>query len=286
MEKRIISVFSTACEPILTHNDFRERRRIIKDLFVKRDYLAIFTNPDLTDVYVAEYSPSRALCYHQLFSTSPTLSDALQSAKLIYSIGAGSGGELAGITAALNSIRPSHRVTIHSQDIADYSSAIIPLEAALLEEFKHASVDSQTSCFNILSTEPLHVQQKSSLVSKADIITSFFILNELLANSKKEFVQFVKLLVTGMKPGALLVVVDSAGSFSEVNVGKKGGKAAESSAADTPPSTYMVYNLLDAIQAFEVVEKSDSQWYRYPEGLYYPIKLNNMRHFLRVYRKI
>ncbi|KAJ3032186.1 UNVERIFIED_CONTAM: hypothetical protein HDU68_000025 [Siphonaria sp. JEL0065] len=290
MEQRIINVFSSSCERILTHNEFRERRRTIKDLFLQRDYLSIFTNPILTDTYVAEYSPSRALCYHSLFSKSSALSLVLTTASHIFCVGSGSGGELVGITAAAAAANITNQITIHSQDIADYSSAIIPVQTALKSEFPQAPITPETSVFNILSDDPQYVQLKTEHVGNADVITAFFILNELLANSKKEFVQFVKLLVVGMKKGALLVVVDSAGSFSEVNVGsakrKAKGGSTESSNSDTPTPTYMVYNLLDAIQAFEIVEKSDSQWYRYPEGLHYPIKLNNMRHFLRIYRKL
>ncbi|KAI9351324.1 hypothetical protein BDR26DRAFT_850881 [Obelidium mucronatum] len=287
MEAQIIRVFANACDAVLTNNEFRDRRRRIKALFVQRDYLAIFTDTALLDVYVAEYSPSRALCYHSLFTDSQPLREALKAAASVYCVGSGSGGELVGIAAAIHSIKPDQHITIHSQDIADYSSALVPVEAALRAEFKDVPITTETSVFNILSDDPAHVQLKTACIANADIITSFFILNELLANSKKEFVQFVKLLVTGMKKGALLVVVDSAGSFSEVSVGSRKGKQTESgSSIDSPTPTYMVYNLLDAIQAFEILEKSDSRWYRYPEGLYYPIKLNNMRHFFRIYRKL
>ncbi|KAJ3073339.1 hypothetical protein HDU98_001752 [Podochytrium sp. JEL0797] len=287
METRIIKTFREACEPILTNNDFRERRRTIKDLFLQRDYAAIFTDPSLLAVYVAEYSPSRALCYYSLFTTTPSLAKIITTANSVYCVGAGSGGEMVGITAARNELKPKTNLTLHAQDLADYSSAMAPIESALKTEFKSAKITCESSVFDILSSDPAHMVEKTKKVGEADVITAFFILNELLANSKREFVQFVKLLVMGMKEGACLVVVDSAGSFSEVNVGSRKKKVAEEEEDDEAPAqpTYMVYNLLDAIQAFEVVEKSDSQWYRFPEGLHYPIKLNNMRHFLRVYRK-
>ncbi|KAI8828215.1 hypothetical protein BJ741DRAFT_555339, partial [Chytriomyces cf. hyalinus JEL632] len=272
LEAAIITLFNNACQSTLENMYFNTHRRQIASLFVARDYLAIFGNPSLLQAYVAAYSPSRSLCYYSLFSSSETLKTALQSANFIYSVGAGSGGELVGITAALSrTTRTTTTLPIfHSQDIADYTTALAPIHTALKTAFPSINLTYESSVFDILSTQQEHVSLKTECVAKADVITCFFILNELLANSKKEFVAFVKVLVLGMKQGALLVVVDSAGSFSEV-------------ALQQP--TYMVYHLLDAIKAFEIVEQSDSQWYRYPQGLHYPAKLNNMRHFLRIYRK-
>ncbi|KAI8834272.1 hypothetical protein BJ741DRAFT_689298 [Chytriomyces cf. hyalinus JEL632] len=284
LEPAIITLFNNACESTLENMYFNTHRRQIASLFVARDYLAIFGNPSLLQAYVAAYSPSRSLCYYSLFSSSETLKTALQSAKFIYSVGAGSGGELVGITAALSrTIRTTPTApTFHSQDIADYTTALAPIHTALKTTFPSVNLTYESSVFDILSTQQEHVSLKTECVAKADVITCFFILNELLANSKKEFVAFVKVLVMSMKQGALLVVVDSAGSFSEVAVGTTSSKPSQ----QQQQPTYMVYHLLDAIKAFEIVEQADSQWYRYPQGLHYPVKLNNMRHFLRIYRKL
>ncbi|KAJ3404678.1 hypothetical protein HDU80_002523 [Chytriomyces hyalinus] len=286
LEPAIITLFNNACASTLENMYFNTHRRQIASLFVARDYLAIFGNPSLLQAYVAAYSPSRSLCYYSLFSSSETLKTALQSANFIYSVGSGSGGELVGITAALSrTIRTTSTTpTFHSQDIADYTTALVPIRTALKSTFPSVNLTYESSVFDILSTQQEHTASKTECVAKADVITCFFILNELLANSKKEFVAFVKVLVLGMKQGALLVVVDSAGSFSEVAVGTTSSKLSSQQQQQQP--TYMVYHLLDAIKAFEIVEQADSQWYRYPQGLHYPVKLNNMRHFLRIYRKL
>ncbi|KAI8608403.1 hypothetical protein BC830DRAFT_1072074 [Chytriomyces sp. MP71] len=286
MEERIVALFAAACEPVLASNPkLRERRREIKDRFLERNYLAIFTNRDLLEVYVSEYSVSRALCYHWLFSTSPAMVAALSSPNhpqpplCIYAIGSGSGGEYVGLASALASLNSTREVLLHSQDIADYSHAMAPISATLASKFASVRLSFESSVFDILSSDPTVVASKQASVTKADIITAFFILNELLANSKSQFVAFVKLLVGSMKKGALLLVIDSAGSFSEVTIG--------------PSVSFCmnlfiphVINLGDAIQAFEIVEQSNSKWYRFPVGLQYPLKLNNIRHFLRIYRKL
>ncbi|KAI9335036.1 hypothetical protein DFJ73DRAFT_852410 [Zopfochytrium polystomum] len=113
-----------------------------------------------------------------------------------------------------------------------------------------------------------------------------FLTNELLATSKRAFVALVRLLVARMRPGACLLVVDSAGSFSEVAVGAGGGGGSGGGGGGAEaPRKYMVYTLLDAVGAFEVLEQTDSRWYRFPDGLAYPLKLNNMRYFMRLYRR-
>ncbi|KAJ3356077.1 hypothetical protein HDU83_001991 [Entophlyctis luteolus] len=282
--RSIIAAFAAACAPVLAHADFRARRRAIKDLFVRRHYAAIFADPRLLNVYVAEYSPSRALAYHALFARTPALAEALRSASSVLCIGAGPAAEVVAILAALppRLCAPPAPLTIRVHDIADYSPAVAPLLDAVRNTFNTPpDVSVSTAVFDILSSLPEHVEETRQCIAAADVITAFFLLNELLASSKKQFVGFVKILVNEMKPGALLVVADSAGSFSEVNVDRNQKGSSNTDAK----STYMVYNLLDAIQAFEVVEKTDSRWYRFPDGLHYPVKLNNMRYFLRIYRK-
>ncbi|KAJ1549125.1 hypothetical protein HK405_009421 [Cladochytrium tenue] len=131
-------------------------------------------------------------------------------------------------------------------------------------------------------------------VARADLVTALFVLNEVLAAGRRGFVALAAALVRCMRPGALLLVVDSAGSFSEFEVRRAGdgvgggGSSPSSNSGDASSRTYMVYALLDAIDAFEVVEATNAQWFRLPAaatGLDYPLKLNNMRYFMRLYRR-
>ena len=49
------------------------------------------------------------------------------------------------------------------------------------------------------------------------------------------------------------------------------------------------YELMDKIAAFEIVEQSDSRWFRLPKrdiSLINGIKLDNSRYFYRVYRLV
>ena len=66
-------------------------------------------------------------------------------------------------------------------------------------------------------------------------------------------------------------MVESAGSFSHLKVGNK---------------TYMVHMLLDAVKDLQPVISDDSRWYRCPETVRYRIDVQNMRYFIRLYKKI
>lgn len=110
----------------------------------------------------------------------------------------------------------------------------------------------------------------SNRFDQMDLITFMFVLNELFCD-KARTVKMLTKLVLNMKKGAHLLVVESAGSFSELKVGSK---------------ELMVYKLLDQIPKLEIIEKIDSIWYRFNPTLSFPLPLNNMRYFARLYKKL
>jgi 25S rRNA (uracil2843-N3)-methyltransferase len=329
--------------------------RTIKDLFLTRSYHTLFTNPELLPAYVVSYSPSRALCYWDMFIRSPALMNCLKKMIMtgrggnVYSLGAGSGGEVIGLGAALvgmedgvgrdtntgqqdedpsaglskmsldSSNQPTayRPINLHVQDIGDYADVFGKLVVTLSEPPFNLKGDrlNITSSFrdDILEFDQngtsSSFDSKIQKIASADLITAMFLMNELLAESRKEFVKLVGLLVKHMKTGSLLLVVDSAGSFSEVTLTSSSASPSPSSSISSMskpakpttsrPSTpqlipaqtasagrtYMVYHLLDKIEAFEIVEQTDSKWYRFPQELQFPLKLNNIRYFMRLYRK-
>jgi 25S rRNA (uracil2843-N3)-methyltransferase len=130
-------------------------------------------------------------------------------------------------------------------------------------------MSSKFSVYDILEEHNFPTLFKD--INQVHLITAFFLLNEILAMSKSSFVKLISQLVNNMTVGAYLLVVDSAGSFSELNIsGKK----------------YICYQLLDHMKVFECEFKSDAQWFRFPSGLNYPLKLNNMRYFCRLYKRV
>lgn len=142
-------------------------------------------------------------------------------------------------------------------------------------------------------------------ISSTDILTANFLLNEILTASKTAFVHLITTIVASLKPGALFLIVDPASDFSKVTLCKSSQSANttnnanqnatntnnntnESDSNSKPSSTIMLFQLLDAIKSFEKISSLDSCWYRFPPELQkqYPIKLHNMRYFMRIYRKV
>ncbi|KAI8844156.1 hypothetical protein BC829DRAFT_400487 [Chytridium lagenaria] len=313
--------------------------RRIKEKFVGRNYEGIFgteddgpAKEDSDDIslstqlvaYAAGYSAGRSLCYWDLLTGLPELRSFLadgiwkpsdDAPVNVLALGAGPAAEVAGIAAACSSIstettatlsesQTARGINVHILDIADYQEIAHSIAKTSRDMFglPQNLFNVSYSRGDILSQDPEKQTDISTKISSANLITAMFLLNELLGSSKKEFVRLVGTLVSKMKPGAFLLVVDSAGSFSEVTVGLQ--KKDEDEVEDLDPTrkvpapvagkeqarTYMVYHLLDQIKAFDVIAGVDSRWYRYPTpqqqpDLTYPAKLHNMRHFVRLYRK-
>jgi len=80
-EFSILNILNKALLSTLQSQEYEKLLQSIKTSFYNRDFLSIFKEPSLLPVYVAEYVPSRALCYYQLFmesEASPILLDILK----------------------------------------------------------------------------------------------------------------------------------------------------------------------------------------------------------------
>ncbi|RKP06159.1 hypothetical protein THASP1DRAFT_18836 [Thamnocephalis sphaerospora] len=243
----ILNMLRVALADALNAPDFDARLQRIKGHFFERDYDAVFSEPTYLPVYAARYVPGRALCYYRMFTRHPALLSLLARPTRIYALGAGAGSELAAfMAAAVHESVATSLVTLHTQDIADWRDVLLRIEEASRAKWG-VTVDrircefSQGSVLN--------------LFARADLITAMFVMNELFTDKRQ----------------AMRLLVDSAGSFSNLKVGER---------------TYMIYTVFDALhEHFEPIAKEDSEWYRYPKHLQYPLELNNMRYFIRLYRR-
>ncbi|KAF9216094.1 hypothetical protein BGZ59_011020 [Podila verticillata] len=161
-----------------------------------------------------------------------------------------------------------HQVTIVMQDYVDWTSILKPMETVVRQRMVLGAerLVCETEVGNVLDLSEGLLQR----VAKADLITFMFVLNELFQDKKRTMLLVAK-IVAAMPTGAHMLVVDSAGSFSNLKVGER---------------TYMVYMLLDHLKSLETVYQDDATWYRCPPSATYPLKLENMRHFVRIYRKL
>jgi 25S rRNA (uracil2843-N3)-methyltransferase len=264
-EQQLLNSISKSLISEYSDMEYNAKRRIIKDLFLKRDFEAIFTNKDLLPTYSAEYIGGRSLCYSDVFSKLELLRNAILKGQTLC-LGAGNGAEL----CAIASIVPENRtVSVQIQDWSDYN--VLERFKTRLEQDYKITLNMQNQIGNLLENDGLESCLNS--VSKADVVTACFVLNEVMTASKKAFVFLMTGLVKRMKQGAFLLVIEPAGSFSDCSIGSN-------------ESGYQIFHLLDAIQAFECVEKVDSKWYRFPQSCTFPIKLNNMRYSLRLFKKV
>ncbi|CAO3704091.1 unnamed protein product [Rhizopus stolonifer] len=267
-EQSIVSMIRKASMSTFARKDFMKTLQAIKASFVQRDYEGIFTEASNLEVYAAAYVPGRALCYYEIFSR-PQLLKLLMRRSQMYCIGSGSGSELVAVAAAMTRV-PAERQKINlvMQDIGDYESVLASFEKTIRE--KWLINEEQLSCVyekgDILDSENTLIKER---LEQSDLVTFMFVMNELFVK-KGPALALIQTVVKSMKKGAHLLVVESAGSFSHLKVGNK---------------TYMVYMLLDAIQDLELVIGEDSRWYRHPDNLKYPIDVQNMRYFIRLYKK-
>ncbi|KAG0369671.1 hypothetical protein BC939DRAFT_436731 [Gamsiella multidivaricata] len=171
-------------------------------------------------------------------------------------------------TKAKKSKTNKHQVTIVMQDYVDWSSILDPMETVVRARMQLGPerLQCETEVGNVLDLSDGLLER----VAKANLITFMFVLNELFQDKKKTMLLVAK-MVAAMPTGAHMLVVDSAGSFSNLRVGER---------------TYMVYMLLDHLKDLETVYQDDATWYRCPPSVTYPLKLENMRHFVRIYRKL
>lgn len=146
-----------------------------------------------------------------------------------------------------------------------------------------------------------------SLATPPPIITLLFTLTELFIQSRPQTILFLRRLTLMAPKGTLLLVADSANeAASALNVGKEGrnysmgtvldglfcsvlpGAAAavkeeqgEGEGDEAKPQRKPKAN-------WECLESSDSKWFRLRDGLQenYPIKMENTRYWMRLYRKL
>ncbi|KAJ1822899.1 hypothetical protein LPJ56_000484 [Coemansia sp. RSA 2599] len=273
-EQSILNILRMVCSEAIRNPDFGERLQMIKKLFYNRDFDGIFLQPENLPVYTAQYVPRRALCYYEIFS-APELQQILQKRPTVYCLGAGSGSELLGISAAScraledgGSDKGDVPITIHSQDYADWSPILNSLENAIrykwgIEE-KH--VRYEFSVGDLLCITP----EIEAQIARAQLVTVMFVFNELFSD-KTNVMNFVRAMVKNLRKGSHFLLVDSAGSFSSVKVGNR---------------DYMSYMFFDSLtQHFAPVISHDSRWFRHSQGLEYPLGIENMRYFLRLYQK-
>jgi 25S rRNA (uracil2843-N3)-methyltransferase len=293
----------------------------VKGHLYNRDFATAFGKDEYLEAYAARWSASRALGYADLFwdlrtllwpqvGEEPVGGENLKRREIVC-LGGGAGAELvalAGVQKML-SIETENgtavsKMNVEAVDIADWTSVLDQLTkhvtqppplskyaSAAVQAANSALVDSDTfnvsnHQYDILNTD---ASKLSATMKDATLVTLMFTLNELYSTSVSLTQKFLLNLTLSLPTGALLLVVDSPGSYSAVTL-----NGAEK---EYPMQWLLDYTLLnqagdkvkdkDREEAkWEKIHTDESRWFRLVETLKYPIELENMRMQLHLYRRL
>ncbi|KAL9098839.1 MAG: hypothetical protein Q9163_005568 [Psora crenata] len=235
----------------------------------------------------------------------------------IVCVGGGGGAELVALAAYLRyrqdssvpgagllsdlkvKVQPAFDCTL--LDIADWSSvtrkllsivtAPPPVTQYAPQKLELASQPlAHPECFagRFMKADVLSMDAEELRISFQDValVSVMFTLNELYSTSMGATTTFLLGLTDTLTPGALLLVVDSPGSYSTVGIGSDKEKK-------YPMQWLLDHTLLESaiadghgdVPRWEKVQGRDSQWFRL-KGLRYPIELEDMRYQLHLYRRV
>ncbi|KAI5453361.1 hypothetical protein NCC49_005840 [Naganishia albida] len=230
-----------------------------------------------------------------------------EPAQNVLCIGGGAGSELvalAGIVAdSLNKNNGSTSLPtldVHLLDIGPYGPLIERFQAETVYRLVAPSTESVTAAFHqidILSPTAIPLLQ-SLLKPRAaacppPIITLLFTLTELFLQSRPATIALLTTLTRLAPRGTLFLVVDAANEeASAVTVGKEGrswslGTVMDGVLSAPPPRQEGEEPAERPRASWRKLEAEDSKWFRLREGLqeHYPVKLENTRYWLRLYRR-
>ncbi|KAJ9122362.1 hypothetical protein QFC22_001784 [Naganishia vaughanmartiniae] len=206
--------------------------------------------------------------------------------------------ETTSATATTTSVIPP--LDIHFLDIGPYGELINSFQETCLSILPGISNNATNAIFHqidILAPECTTLFENLLTRSSAQppIITLLFTMTELFIQSRPRTIAFLRMLSRFAPRGTLFLVVDSANEeASAVTVGKEGRSWSLGMVMDgilcTPPPAATTGSEEPAPKAkalWRKMESEDSKWYRLREGLqdHYPIKMENTRYWLRLYRR-
>lgn len=192
-------------------------------------------------------------------------------------IGGGAGSELIAL-ASLAKHFPSVRGLYPRMSVTAIDSAAWTPTVDGIRDLVQTSWQLSTDRF-ALSFSQLDILDSFTTIDFAstNIITLLFTTNELFAASKTKSLALMNHLSAVCLEGTLLVVAESAGTYSEMDVAGK---------------TYPLHLVLDQTLtartgAWRIVEHDAGRWYRVPEPTkkLYPLPIENTHMLFRVYER-
>ena len=271
----------------------------VKSYLYNRDYIEAFSTDPRRTAYCIRWSPSRAICYSALLAYLDEIvslfADKSEGDLKVLCVGGGAGAELVAFASlfAVYTVSNSSKykkadlvdssplsLSVKLVDIADWGNVVDRLVGKVKEHWLNNELGGGFGV-DFLHGDVLKLSETELDFQNLNLITMLFTTNELFQEDKVGGVKFLQRLNKYCQAGCLLLIVESAGSYSHITIGSK-----------KFPIQFLIDTTLcgrrdaeDATGAWELLESDDSTWYRYDKDLDYPIQLENMRFFYRLYRK-
>ncbi|KAK5131057.1 hypothetical protein LTR08_001343 [Meristemomyces frigidus] len=313
LQQRCLHVFRDALHP---SGEDAVLLQEVKGHLYNRDFATAFGKEEYLRVYASRWSPSRALGYVQIFDDIEEFvlpdegHDSVGSPDKqpveIACLGGGAGAELVALGGWLSQVREREadlKLSVKLVDIASWGPTMAALQRRVEmtpEPAKYASTVAKEESQPLLPEGALDMQfqkqdvlewseaELAALVGKAKLVTLMFTLNELYSTDRPKTQRLLSFLGAAMPSDALLLVVDSPGSYSTVSINEAEKKY--------PMQWLLDYTLLGPPQkpdaepseksaTWEKVMSEDSKWFRL-QGLQYPIELENMRYQIHLYKRL
>lgn len=267
--------------------------------------------------------------FEQPLGELPLAASQIQSAdtKRVVCIGGGAGAELVALGTYLRLINlPCANLcdsedksrgspplfAIKSIDIANWSTVLKELHSCMtaappISEYSssaakiaNAALISPAACtLSFMQEDVLKMKNEDLATGFTDavIVTLMFTLNELYSTSISSTTNLLLSLTMLLAPGALLLVVDSPGSYSTVDFGETSSSDAGGTRKRYPMQWLLDHTLLEsaaigtsknasAERQWEKLESKESEWFRLSNELRYPVTLEDMRYQLHLYRRL
>ncbi|KAL6715578.1 hypothetical protein ACLMJK_006539 [Lecanora helva] len=207
---------------------------------------------------------------------------------------------------------PGPRINVRVVDIADWTPVISKLHSGITTTpilCQYASMRIKAASRPLISSACCELQFSKHDVlnlnavdlertfTNTKLVTFMFTMNELYSTSMGAATKLLLSLTTLLSSGTMLLIVDSPGSYSSVKLGADAGADGKNDRKRYPMQWLLDHTLLERATDsktsssstprphWEKVTSSDSQWFRLPKGLKYPITLEDTRYQMHLYRR-
>ncbi|KAI9861805.1 MAG: hypothetical protein M1824_001916 [Vezdaea acicularis] len=307
LQQSLINIFKNAFDATFTAS-LQPTLQEVKQHLYNRDFQAAFGKDDYLRAYAVRWSPSRALAYWSLLSDIQNqLAASKDGIYRALCLGGGAGAEVVALAAFFDrglkgnvGSATTSKLSVTALDIANWTAVLRELEYTLraippdfvssqgaeqASEGAGEARDDFTVAFKQTDLLEISPEDLSLAVETCNLVTLMFTLNELYSTSMAKTTKVLLSLSEFIPLGAFLLVVDSPGSYSTVKVG---------STEKTYPMKWLLEHTLmetfgngaDSSRRWNRILSDDSRWFRLPEGLRYPIGLENMRYQVHLFQML